>query len=147
MTFNHYTQDRPQQPRRSWTPTRSPSALGGIPRTRPLGHSQRTGSPLSAGGARGSLLETPGHNREAGLKLDSTGVSRGPGVQAAGANEGWADPAPPGAGMILTRIFPRGLWALQTHRESLLGSGRGCFLLRGPSRVWHRVGARYTEVR
>lgn len=53
----------------------------------------------------------------------------GGGVQAVRAEEGWADAASQGRHGSNRRIFPCGLWALQTHGESVSGSGWGCFLL------------------
>lgn len=64
------------------------------------------------------------------------GVSRGSRAQTAGDDKGRAEPTrfrPPlphagGRQASNRRTFPCGLWALQTHCESLLGSGWVCFL-------------------
>ena len=68
------------------------------------------------------------------------GGRAGAGAQAAHADDRQA--APHTAGTILIeafsgkdsnrKTFPCGLWALQTHYESLLGSSWVCFLLRVP---------------
>lgn len=118
--------------------SKPPGCYSPRPATLPPWPLSEGGVPTACRGGPGCRLHTLGHKRGAGMWPEGRGGELRQQVLIKDARTPPTLPLPHrpcwGRRDSNRRTFPRGLWTVPTHRESLLGSGWVCFPLRGGGR-------------